>query len=268
MKKNVYFLGDTHGNHKQIKFLIKSRKITDAVIFHVGDFGVGFKTAERDIEDIEDLNEFLKEKNIIMYVIRGNHDNPIYFNGNYIYDNIKLVEDYTVVEVNNKKVLLVGGALSIDRAQRIRTNTEYIRIGREERFYWSTEVFVLDEEKLAEIKDIDIVVTHTSPSTVYPSNVNGYPPVVTQFKDGDENLLTDLDDERALLSKFWEIGKVNNKPTHYYYGHFHSSNVENVMNWMGGFSGTTKFTCLAIAELKFHEDHEDYEKELNDKYGD
>lgn len=258
-KRDIFFCGDTHGNHKQIKYLIKSRKITNAVIFHVGDFGIGFKKAERDIEDLEDLDEFLKEKNIIMWVCRGNHDNPIYFNGNYIYGNLKLVEDYTVVEVNNKKVLMVGGALSIDREPRKRTNIDYIKIGREERFYWDTEVFVLDEEKLAEIKDIYIVVTHTSPSFVYPNNMNGYPRIVTQFTDEDKTLLTDLDSERELLSKFWELVKVNSKPEFYYYGHFHQNNEENING--------TKFTCLGIAELKFHEDYSDYEKELNEKYG-
>ena len=264
MKKDLYFMGDTHGNHKQIIYYIKSRKITNAVIFHVGDFGIGFKTYERDVEDLISLNELLKDKGVMMYVIRGNHDNKIFFNGEYVYDNLKLVEDYTVVEVNNKKVLMVGGALSIDRTSRQIANLDNIEIGREERYYWPTEVFVLNEEKLAEIKDIDIVVTHTSPSFAYPTNIGGYPPIVMEYSTVDKTLLTELDAERELVSKFWELVKVNNKPNFYYYGHFHSSNEENIMN---GYDFTTKFTCLGIAELKFHEDYSDYEKELNDKYG-
>jgi predicted phosphodiesterase len=268
MKKQLFFMGDIHGNYAVLKHRVKSRKITDATIIHVGDFGVGFSKYERDVERLVDLNEFLESKNVIVYVCRGNHDNPIFFNGQHIYSNLKLVEDYTVLNINDKNILMVGGALSIDRVPRRKANTDSIYATMEERYYWSTEVFVLDEEKLKNTKDIDIVVTHTCPDFSYPVNLNGdFPRVVTQFASGDPSLIKDLMEERELLTKFWKLVCENSKPTHYYYGHFHSSNEENIHGLSGVVPMTTKFTCLGIDELKLYADDSDYEKELNEKYG-
>ena len=36
-----------------------------------------------DRESINSLNDFLKDVNVTMLAIRGNHDNPIFFNGDY-----------------------------------------------------------------------------------------------------------------------------------------------------------------------------------------
>jgi UDP-2,3-diacylglucosamine pyrophosphatase LpxH len=259
-KQNLYFMGDIHGNYEVIKHRIKSLKITNATIIHVGDFGVGFLTHERDVERLEGLNDFLKTKNVTLYVCRGNHDNPIFFNGNYQYDNLKLVEDYTVLNINNQNILLVGGAISIDRVPRQIENTTNIKVGNEVRYWWGTEKFVLDKEKLKDIKDINIVVTHSAPQQCYPVNKNGYPQIVAQFFTIDDTLEQDLHEERQLLSDLFSILKNNgNNPTHHYYGHFHSNHEEFIDN--------VKHICLGIDKLKFHEDYSDYEEELNKKYG-
>jgi predicted phosphodiesterase len=238
------------------------------VIIHVGDFGAGFTTTKNDTENLRGLNNWLGKRNLIMYVIRGNHDNPIYFNGDHIYSNLKLMPDYSVIEVEGKKILMVGGAISIDRIPRKRANNDSILANTEPRYYWSTETFVFDEEKINEIRDIDIVVTHTCPDFAYPKNNDGnFPPIVTQFADEDPSLIKDLLEERGSLTKFWKMLIKNNKITHYYYGHFHYGTEENIHDLSNTIPTTTKFTCLGINEFKFHEDYSDYEEELNKKYG-
>ena len=115
----ILLLGDIHGNFEYVKYLIKNHQISDCTIIQVGDFGVGFTHESNQIEVLMHLNKFLKLKNITMYALRGNHDDPKYFLGNHMYSNLKLVEDYFTLEIDGHKILLIGGAISIDRNQRI-----------------------------------------------------------------------------------------------------------------------------------------------------
>ena len=93
--------------------------------------------------------------------IRGNHDDPKFFDGTYNWSNIKLLPDYTVTVIEGKRILFIGGATSIDRLQRI-----------PERSWWEGEIFNLDVDKLSLYEAIDIVVTHTAPKFAYPIGFN------------------------------------------------------------------------------------------------
>lgn len=208
----MIIIGDTHGNHAHIKWVIKLRKIENQDLIHVGDFGVGFISEKVEMEILNEFNEFLKEKGNTLHVFRGNHDNPQYFKGQHILSNLKLHKDYTVLDIENKKVLGIGGAVSIDRVPR----------RFETRAHWEDEVFVLDEDFLREVRDIDILVTHTTPSYIPPINVPGsWPMIVKNFAINDETLYGDLTNERNLLTKAFDLLTENNKITHHFYGHFH-----------------------------------------------
>ena len=86
-------------------------------MIQVGDFGAGFR--KDFLDDMLYLNDVLNEYNVTLYVIRGNHDDPKFFNGNHNWGNLKLLKDYTVLDLEGKKILLIGGAISIDRGNRI-----------------------------------------------------------------------------------------------------------------------------------------------------
>lgn len=258
----MFYLGDTHGNLNYVKWFIDNRKIRNTDIIHVGDYGVGFigdVLKERNLMD--KFNKWLHERELTMHVFRGNHDDPYYFNGDFVYDNLKFHPDYTVLEIEGKRILGVGGALSIDRVVRRKWNLTETRYGTQKRFHWYDEKFILDIEKLNEIKDIDIVVTHTAPDFVYPVNKNNnWPPVVAQFFPEDPGLANDLIEERALLTEFYNIVTKNNPNiTHHIYGHFHTHNIDVV--------GNCTHICLEINQLYEIPDYTDYEKELNEKYG-
>jgi predicted phosphodiesterase len=253
-------LGDIHGNFNYVKWYIKAHKIKDCTIYQVGDFGIGFTNEFNDMNTLGDLNKFLNEYNIQMYAIRGNHDNPKYFDGhlrNY-FTNLHLLPDYTVINVDGVNILGVGGAVSVDRRPRMREQLEYARSGVERELYWYDEVFVLDEEKLKGFTGIDIVVTHTAPEFCKPDNTHGFGYLVDQFAMDDEKLKDDLLEERKLVTKMWEILKENNKPFMYFYGHFH-----NV--WLEDIDGC-EFRLLGINE--FYDPKIDYMNYLNKKYGD
>lgn len=249
--KNLIFLGDIHGNFNYLKWYIKTHDLTDCVIYQVGDFGIGFTTEYNDMNTLGDLNRVLKKRNIQMYAIRGNHDNPKFFDGHLAnhFDNLHLLADYTVIDIEGTKILGLGGAISIDRKLRLNEMLVGEIYGRKTELYWPEEVFVFDEEKLKTFENIDVVVTHTAPDFCVPTNKTGFGDLVEHFVKNDANLLQDLREERTLLTKMYEILKEKNKPFLYLYGHFHINHHDN-------FDGC-EFRVLGINE--FYDPRIDYQ---------
>jgi predicted phosphodiesterase len=232
MNKGFVVLGDTHGNHGLITHRIKSLQMENNTLFHVGDFGVGFaKTEEIDIENMMVLNKLLSEKNCHLYVIRGNHDKPTFFEGNHDYSNLHLMPDYSVIEVNGDNVLMVGGAVSVDRKMRMDGMIPYKDFPVRET-YWSDEVFSLDEEKLETMRDIKYVITHSATKHTHPINNffnvdNSHGPLVQRFVDqGDVYLKDELNKERISITKMYDILIKNNDISTWWYGHFHTHKEE------------------------------------------
>ena len=207
--KPLIFLGDHHGEWSYLFDIIDTKKISDCYLISVGDSGIGFTDRLTQITNINYLNYEFKERNIIFMAIRGNHDDPDYFQGDnrVCLDNFELIEDYSVYEHNSKHIQFIGGAVSIDRTSRT-----------EGRSYWEDEVVKFDREKC---KEVDILVTHTTPSWCFPQQFNE---TVYGWANEDAYLIEDLTEERAIMD---EIFKLCN-PTMHLYGHFHSSWTERV----------------------------------------
>lgn len=213
----LYLIGDIHGNFNYLKYMLKD--IKNAYLVQVGDFGIGFTGYINDKEILEGLNNFLRERGCVMYAIRGNHDNPSFFDGSINFDCLKLLPDYSVISLKGwGNILLIGGAISIDRVYRI----EEARGGTNV-YWWREEKVVFDPVKLDSIRNIDIVVTHTAPDYCWPDNKKGFPPIVSGFFKYDPNLLVELTEERNLMSQIFDLINKNNQISRHYYGHFHSS---------------------------------------------
>lgn len=260
MKTPFYILGDIHGNFNHLMWRIKNENLKDCTIFQVGDFRIGFTTEFNDMNILGLLNRFLRERNIKMYAIRGNHDNPKFFDGHLMnhFENLFLLPDYTVLEIEGKKILAIGGAVSIDRKPRLAEMQMYRRNGNDNELYWFDELFVLNEEKLKGIEGIDILITHTAPDFCHPVNKNGFGYLVEQFAQGDDKLLEDLVKERNDVTRMWEILKEKNPNIKYhYYGHFHAKHTE-IINGV-------EHKLLGVDEL--YDPRFDYMDEMNEKYG-
>lgn len=203
----MYLLGDIHGEFNTIYyFALKNENKEPINLIQVGDFGAGFHKGF--ISDMEYLNDKLAEFNVMLYAIRGNHDDPRYFDGTHNWSNIKLLPDYSTEIIEGKKVLFIGGATSIDRLYR-KPNVSW----------WEGEAFKLDYDKLRTFEDVDIVVTHTSPKFAYPIGFND---LVMNFAQHDPALVNDLLNERELLSITYNTLKEKNKIKKWFYGHFHT----------------------------------------------
>ncbi len=239
----MYFLGDTHGI-RPIFTIIDKHKLENQNLIHVGDLGLGFQEITRDVSNLLTLDEMLQETNNKLYVIRGNHDNPIFWDkskGLWLpkFHNLHLLEDYSVVNIEGKTIFFVGGAVSIDRLPRI---SEFPPT------WWEDEKFKFKWDKIGEIfkntSKIDIVVTHTAPGFAHPQN--DYVPIVDHYceieKKHGYDLRAKLREERDLVSKLYdEIKAYNYKPSHWIYGHFHNTKKEII-------SGI-EFKLLNINEL-------------------
>jgi len=221
----MILLGDLHGNFEHVKWMIKNKNITDNVIIQVGDFGAGFISEARQVEVFQLLNKFLKLRNITMYAIRGNHDDPAYFQGNHQYSNLKLMPDYSVLELEDHKIVMIGGAVSIDRKPRLANDTINAKYGSSQKSYWFDELVVKDDDKLAQISGCDVLVTHTAPEWCIPVNKIGFGSLVESFANDDPDLLNDLKVERKLMSDIFNTIQKQNFIKNHFYGHFHRSNL-------------------------------------------
>lgn len=222
----LMFLGDIHGHISVIHQYIDLYDIKDAHIIQVGDFGLGFSTFKKEKRMIDMYHKKLVDNNVFVWAIRGNHDYKPYFdNDPFGFSNIKLVPDYTVLDLCGKKILCIGGAVSVDRMYRMTDSQRKGIVSDGQKSWWPDEVFILDEDKLSKYRDIDIVVTHTSPDYCPVDNSNGFNPFIESIvkNTGDDNLKTDLLFERYQLKRAFQIITKNNNITHAYYGHFHRS---------------------------------------------
>lgn len=107
---DLYFCGDIHGNLDYLKYFINTgvgfpQKISNSCIVLCGDVGLGFSP---DLESmkISFLNKLCEKTNNYIIAIRGNHDNPLFFDSNYYFKRFKAVEDYSVIQYKDKKYLV------------------------------------------------------------------------------------------------------------------------------------------------------------------
>lgn len=197
--KPLYILGDTHGGWIKLFSLLEKFDIKDCFLIHVGDVGIGFKPPRMERKQFISLNDNFKARNIQFLAIRGNHDDPSYFLGGVKFSNFELLEDYTYLNINGENILLVGGAVSIDRRVRV----PHIS-------WWEGEEFVLKPEL---VKKCDVLITHTPPSWNGPFDKDG----IANWCDRDPSLWEECKKERLEVS---ELVKLCGAGKHYC-GHFH-----------------------------------------------
>jgi Icc-related predicted phosphoesterase len=193
--------GDNHGSWDRLFKKIEDADITDCILIGVGDTGIGFKTNEKQLREIELLNNRFKKRNIQYMSIRGNHDDPTYFFGTVKLSNFELIPDYTYRELNGETFLFVGGAISIDRKMRTLNST-----------YWRDEVFVLKPEL---VKKCDVLIAHTAPYWVGPFDKEG----LSGWCIKDVHLWDECEKERKDLDELVKLCQ----PSRSYHGHFHTS---------------------------------------------
>jgi DNA repair exonuclease SbcCD nuclease subunit len=222
-KGGIYGMGDIHGAFHEVDKIgqVVRALPEDSLLIQVGDFGIGFGDfrAIKEMRMLDSLNKLCSEKNVQIWAIRGNHDNPVYWKdaqtrSEFLHSFLMLsfIPDYTRVTINGINFLFVGGAISVDRTDR-----------KEGINYWEDEIFVYDEKEIVLSQDTEILITHSLPSDVPPpTTMKGG--IVERFAQVDKTLVEDLETERENLRQL--VGQLP-KLKRVYAGHFHQSQIFN-----------------------------------------
>jgi predicted phosphodiesterase len=235
--KDLYVVGDIHGEFKELVYVLTQRyQIKDAVVIVAGDCGFGFEKPSHYLGLYEGkLEKRLKNSNIMILCVRGNHDDPEYYNGELRpdWEYLKCLPDYSSLWWGSREILVVGGAVSVDQDWRIQENAIQERLGSSKRVWWPSEIPLelgdLGIQKLP--GHVFMVVSHDAPISMMPVLARD----TVNVRTGD--LFESILESREYLEKIlWRC-----KPDRWYYGHHHTS-------WAGT-NGGTLWRGLGIMEV-------------------
>lgn len=232
-KKPIYVIGDLHGHFKSLQEQIMRYDLEGCVIMIAGDCGIGFSPVEVLEESLLDLKNLCERVDIDVLFLRGNHDNPRFFNGvvPFKYGKLQCIPDYSVL---NNEILCVGGGISIDRLMRKKENETY----------WEDEQPYFDETFFKNVYDAGIkirhVVSHICPSICVPMhNANIY-----HWLKNDAELENDIKNSNNVMDKILDALREQNHPLESWtYGHYHFHKNDYII--IDGFDSDVKFTLLS-----------------------
>ncbi len=202
-------IGDIHGQFGALNKLINQHKNKIDMIIQCGDFGYWPKDCGKWHTDVygkvKVFQITVKNHGIPFYFCDGNHEDHeslLLLGNNEILPNVFYMKRGSVLEVNNKNILFMGGAFSIDRAWRILGKSYFL-----EETIGQKDVLNLPDQ------DIDIVVSHTAPNEfIIPLNLK---------KEHDPS----RDALSYILNRY--------QPKRWYFAHFHAhfTGLENNCKW-------------------------------------
>ena len=163
----------------------------DTLVIVAGDCGFGFERKGYYENIVKRNAKRVNESNNRFLFMRGNHDNPAYFDGNtFRHKRFTCIPDYSVVKANGHTILCVGGAISVDRQPRIDTWEHNQRKAHRcshnsvddeliaPNYYWQDEAPVFNNDLLSENTSY---ATNTSIHTVKIQKVSSKVVIIQPF---------------------------------------------------------------------------------------
>lgn len=167
MKDKIFITGDIHGDLSRVIEFVGRLKLDETnKIIILGDAGLCWRKNKKDLKyNISLWNEY--GRGVHLYFLDGNHENfailynlPIDENNmGVISDNIHYLRRGATYTFNNKKVLVCGGADSIDKA-----------IRREGLNWWKGETISMETIDAIPASHYDYVLTHCCPRSLFENN--------------------------------------------------------------------------------------------------
>ena len=234
-ERQLWICGDIHGELSGLVRNSVNRGISCADILVVGDFGAGFGRPKSMDVAYGKVRAALEKNDICIYTIRGNHDDPAFFDGLHDFERLHFLPDHRIVELCGKRIYPIGGGVSADidfvdpliRKSRRMINDTLIRMGSSKRIWWHDEAPVPIVESFPTA--VDIVASHEAPLSFAP-------PLVRADYVRDESWMK-IVESRKYLDYVLQIVK----PTLWFYGHYHCCYEGNYQK--------THYRCLDIAEM-------------------
>lgn len=214
----VYLIGDLHTNYKEFKERFEADKsLKDCTFIFLGD--MDFHDEETAYNQFKELDKMLYDRNINSYIIRGNHDNPKFWEPNEFdwtfeeivfwnkFKSFRPIGSHTRIKINNNIGIIISGAVTINRTgltPGINYWPDYDKIDLPPDFIDYGEG----------LKNIDFIIGHTGPvhSDIFKEQQTG---CECYLKDGF--LVQDLDNEQKLLRGILR----RYRPKRWYCGHYH-----------------------------------------------
>lgn len=244
--RQLWICGDIHGEVSGLVRDAVNRGISCADILVVGDFGAGFGRPKSMDVAYGKVRAALEKNDICIYTVRGNHDDPAFFDGKHDYERLHFLPDHHIIELCGKKIYPIGGAVSADidfvdpltRKSRRMVNDALIRYGSTKRVWWPDETPSASSGTLFP-ECVDIVVSHEAPLSFDP-------PLVRADHVHDETWQKIVESRKSLDCVLQTV-----KPALWFYGHYHKHFEGVVQHDDAPRDATrqTRYICLNIAEM-------------------
>ena len=244
-ERQLWICGDIHGELSGLVRNSVNRGISCADILVVGDFGAGFGRPKSMDVAYSKVRVSLEKNDICIYTIRGNHDDPAFFDGKHDFERLHFLPDHCIIELCGKRIYPVGGAVSADidmvdplsRKSRRMINNSLIKFGSSKRVWWPDEAptqIVYGSAPSTSSgtlfpESVDIVVSHEAPLSFAPPLMRA-------------DYVRDVTWQKIVESrKYLDYVLQTVKPILWFYGHYHCCYEGNYQK--------THYRCLDIAEM-------------------
>lgn len=217
----IYITGDTHRDFSRF---YKLKKDSNNMLIVLGDVGINYYLNEED----KNYKEYLKKLKLKLLCVRGNHEErpeniSTYkevemFGGKVFieeeYPNLIFAKDGEIYNIDGKKILVIGGAYSVDKQYRLLHGYKWFK---DEQLTKKEMDTILDKVKG---KHFDIVLTHTCPYKYEPREV---------FMQG-------LDQSKVDKSMEHFLDKIEEDINYdkWYCGHYHIEKQVDKLEFMFG----------------------------------
>ncbi len=211
----IYITGDNHGDFTRINDFCEENKTTteNDIMVILGDAGLNFFLDERDFKRKNEVDKIP----ITFFMVHGNHEERPYnvpgyaekeWNGGVVYvhpdfPNQLFAKDGEIYNLNDKSVIVIGGAYSVDKDYRLSRHIPWFESEQP-----SDEIKAYVESQLDKVNwKVDVVFSHTCPFNYMPIHL--FLPFVDQSKvdNSTEDWLQTIEDK--LNYRKW------------YFGHYH-----------------------------------------------
>ena len=220
----VYITGDTHGEFKRIEeFCHEFNTSKEDVLIILGDAGINY-FGDSDNK----LKEYLQSLPITLFCIYGNHEERpeniksykevekfsgiVYKEDKY--PNLLFSKDAEIYTINNKKVLVIGGAFSINKDLMLKLGYKW--------FKDEQPSDLIKEKVISNLKNnnnqVDIILSHTCPYKYLPHE---------KFHVGVDQSTVD-----QSLEHFLDKIEESTDYKKWYCGHFHTDKIIDKMVFM------------------------------------
>lgn len=217
----IYITGDTHRDFSRF---YKLKKDSDNMLIVLGDVGINYYLYEED----KNCKESLKKLKLKLFCVRGNHEErpenistykevEMFCGKVFIeeeYPNLIFAKDGEIYNIDGKKILVIGGAYSVDKQYRLLHGYKWFK---DEQLTKKEMDTILEKVKG---KHFDIVLTHTCPYKYEPREV---------FMQGLDQSKVD-----KSMEHFLDEIEENISYDKWYCGHYHTEKQVDKLEFMFG----------------------------------